>query len=136
MTISPDSNTSHVIVYLLQRHFLHIFHSFKYISCYCLSKRESRGCWCKEPNSNTSHVIVYPVRIMALFPSVPIQIHLMLLFIASAERSGRCRRSIQIHLMLLFISPGRSTCRTRSAIQIHLMLLFIGYRRHLHRFFS
>ena len=60
--------------------FLLVLALFKYISCYCLSF--SSLLWvARLTHSNTSHVIVYPT-----FPwwpdyHLPIQIHLMLLFI-------------------------------------------------------
>ena len=117
------SNTSHVIVY----HYFHPLQSelleFKYISCYCLSKK-----------------------IIQKYLQMQIQIHLMLLFIRperqvsggdrrfkyiscyclSESRAGRREvYQIQIHLMLLFIRLREGSRRRRGKIQIHLMLLFI-----------
>ena len=96
------SNTSHVIVYLVFYQILILFSKFKYISCYCLSQPQPRraerlrlfkyiSCYClsskpgrcsvQKKNSNTSHVIVYQPDRNVVYAILPIQIHLMLLFI-------------------------------------------------------
>ena len=83
--MKTDSNTSHVIVYLVRK-----------------SERTVIN-----RNSNTSHVIVYLVFDSFEFSQSTIQIHLMLLFITSYLPVKRNEYSIQIHLMLLFIeSPA------------------------------
>ena len=65
--------------------------AFKYISCYCLSKKPRFGP--KTPkNSNTSHVIVYPKSPVSGQKPPKIQIHLMLLFIikkAAGVKAGK-----------------------------------------------
>ena len=142
-----NSNTSHVIVYLIPLPLSAGWTPFKYISCYCLSQWKGL-CGRKEP----------------------IQIHLMLLFILVLFWSASlCLYSfkyiscyclscsnlsflpqstdsntshvivyrlgllitqllcfIQIHLMLLFIQAVPLCTDCNLLIQIHLMLLFIG----------
>ena len=139
------SNTSHVIVYPKEFGKNINKYVFKYISCYCLSRKSSSetrflqkfkyiSCYCLSPWRQT-----YRYR-------QSIQIHLMLLFIQSTPETLRSIRKIQIHLMLLFITKpvGQAeqaikfkyiSCYCLSAkfeqyrknklIQIHLMLLFI-----------
>ena len=61
---------------------------FKYISCYCLS-RPLLFPSLSQQDSNTSHVIVYRIPYRAKSFPVIIQIHLMLLFIGTAEHIDR-----------------------------------------------
>ena len=55
-----NSNTSHVIIYLPPAIYFLSHVSFKYISCYYLSKPVQEFI-IKIGNSNTSHVIIYHV---------------------------------------------------------------------------
>ena len=118
---------------------------FKYISCYCLSAA-SAVSGTINGDSNTSHVIVYPGSSFRPMPEVYSNTsHVIVYHILSSPYSPPTR--IQIHLMLLFIATRRRLefmimyysntshvivyplwipgCILRSAIQIHLMLLFI-----------
>ena len=76
---------------------------FKYISCYCLSRRLKSGlciistfkyisCYCLSCGLLLHHAESH------------IQIHLMLLFIHTEKRCPKTEKNIQIHLMLLFIA--------------------------------
>ena len=57
-TLSSNSNTSHVIIYLLPLVKGQDPLSFKYISCYYLSLLSLQDIW-RKMYSNTSHVIIY-----------------------------------------------------------------------------
>ncbi len=76
--------------------------------------------------SNTSHVIVYRIGEAAQKGATPIQIHLMLLFIASfADPSLILMYSNTSHVI---VYPGRPReAHDPDLIQIHLMLLFIHF---------
>ena len=73
-------NTSHVTVYPnVPRHIAPNV-AFQYISCYCLSNYVNYYSY-NDYYFNTSHVTVYPALSLHMSHTLPISIHLMLLFI-------------------------------------------------------
>ena len=98
-----NSNTSHVLIYLI--HILYLLQ--------CLL------------HSNTSHVLIYQENGIKNNRIEIIQIHLMFLFIRKDFACYLYGFCIQIHLMFLFIRQGVENLWTLLEIQIHLMFLFI-----------
>ena len=95
-------NTSHVTLYQGRSRKRGKEIPFQYISCYSLS----RPCG----------VVV---------SKYGVSIHLMLLFIKSAQTTSFLADRVSIHLMLLFIPAGGKNYRFLLYVSIHLMLLFI-----------
>ena len=65
--------------------------------------------WLEVIYSNTSHVNLYRCTSVTVRSGMPIQIHLMLIFISLIASSLLKAVGIQIHLMLIFIYPARDT---------------------------
>ena len=118
------SNTSHVLIYQLNRSDISFTREFKYISCSYLS---AKNAVCKEKGKSFKYISCSYLSLLCriyIFQHF-IQIHLMFLFIHTGHFTHVVIFFIQIHLMFLFILHQCEHIPRHKPIQIHLMFLFI-----------
>ena len=123
-TLSSNSNTSHVIIYLLPLVKGQDPLSFKYISCYYLSLLSLQDIW-RKMYSNTSHVIIYRLLDTDYEWDGEEFKYISCYYLSKKKKTTNSRQSYSNTSHVIIYQCLAMFVLYISDIQIHLMLLFI-----------